>query len=81
MVIQYVDTIYLVDLLFDTMVNMDHDQSGEALVYCCGAVKFLAGNKALSATLSRKCTLYTLASILNKINKQVCLDIIVLVIP
>lgn len=62
------------------MISIDTEQSSDAQKYCCGVIKNLAGNPKLLETLSGKCTLYTLATILAKVNKLVCLTMRVLFI-
>ncbi|XP_067951316.1 armadillo repeat-containing protein 2-like [Watersipora subatra] len=61
----------VLELLYDTMTSIEYEHNREALLYCCGVIKNLAGNPSLSETLSRKYTLYTLATILAKVNKLV----------
>ena len=63
--------LFIVELLYDTMISIDSEQAADTQMYCCGVIKNLAGNPNLSETLSGKCTLYTLATILARVNKLV----------
>ncbi len=57
--------------MIDTASYTDHVISGDALVYCVGALKFLSGNSTVLKHLHKRGCLESLAKLLININKTV----------
>ncbi|XP_066275895.1 armadillo repeat-containing protein 2-like [Branchiostoma lanceolatum] len=58
----------ILGLLVSVVQTADPNQSCEALVYCCGALKFLSGNSAMMKELSAMNCTEALAKLLSSIN-------------
>lgn len=61
----------IIDLMLDTVISLDCELQEDAVLYCCGVIKFLAANPTLAKAMTKKCTIYTLSSILTRINKKI----------
>lgn len=59
------------DLLMETVRITDPSSSSDALVYCCGALKFLTGNNSVMKHLVKHNCVDTMAKLLFSINKIV----------
>ncbi|KAI8498698.1 Armadillo repeat-containing protein 2 [Branchiostoma belcheri] len=60
----------ILGLLVSVVQTADPNQSCEALVYCCGALKFLSGNAALMKELSAMNCTEALAKLLSSVNSM-----------
>ena len=64
-------SVYISELLLETMMGADLKTCQEALIYCIGALKFLTGNATIAKQLVHKDCIEKLSVLLSSINKHV----------